>query len=212
MRTSPPFAGRSAIGLGLRAQKGGALVVAVAVEAGAPRVLLSTSFDTHAADDRLSLEPYRVAAEMAAAGQGEPRAVVAEGRKRQERLAQEGLQAIIRRLRDVGQRPLVAALLANRAGWITDLLSYSLAWAEHVPVAELLAVRDALRSAFRHFAIDAVELDEKSLFDVAAERFDLPREEIEAQLKALGASAGKPWRKEQKLACLAAWAAITGRR
>jgi hypothetical protein len=31
---------------------------------------------------------------------------------------------------------------------------------------------------------------------------------VDARLKDLGAAAGKPWRKEQKLACLAAWAAI----
>jgi len=30
---------------------------------------------------------------------------------------------------------------------------------------------------------------------------------IEARMKLLGASAGRPWRKEQKLACLAAWVA-----
>jgi hypothetical protein len=28
----------------------------------------------------------------------------------------------------------------------------------------------------------------------------------------LGVTAGKPWRKEQKLACLAAWVAIAGAR
>ena len=200
------------IGIGLRAQKGGALVVAVALEAGEPRILLSTAMATHVADDRLSLEPYRVAAEIARGAGGEAPTeaaaeAVAEGRKRQDGAAAEGLREIVRQVEAAGGRPAVAALLVNRAGWITDLLSYSLAWEEHVPVAELLAVRDALRSAMRRCAIQAVELDEKSLFDAAAERFDMSLEEIEAHLKHLGAQAGKPWRKEQKLACLAAWLA-----
>jgi hypothetical protein len=52
-----------------------------------------------------------------------------------------------------------------------------------------------------------VEVDEKSLFDVAADSLGRSNGEIEAHLKRLGLSAGKPWRKEQKLACLAAWVA-----
>lgn len=201
-----------AIAIGLRAQKGGALVVAVAVEGGEPRILLSTSFATHEPDDRLSLEPYRVAAEMAGGAQGDAAAAVAEGRRCQDKIAAEGLREIVGRLEALGGRPSAAALLVNRAGWITDLLSYSLAWPEHVPVAELLAVRDALRFALRSCGLDAVELDEKSLFDVAAERFDMSPEEMDGVLKDLGASVGRPWRKEQKLACLAAWIAITERR
>jgi hypothetical protein len=204
------------VGIGLRARKGGAVIVALAVEAGEPRLLLSTGVETHAADDRLSLEPYRVAAELAQGGQGKAAAeaadAVAEGRKRQDRLAAAGLQGVVRQLEEAGHGPGVAALLVNRAGWVTDLLSYSLAWPEHVPVAELLAVRDALRFALRRCGVESAELDEKSLFDLAAERLGMPSEAIEARLKALGAGAGKPWRKEQKLACLAAWVAVSGRR
>ena len=75
---------------------------------------------------------------------------------------------------------------------ITDLLSYSREWAEHILVAEGLAVRDALRFAVRQCGLDVVELDEKSLPDSAE------------HLKARGRVAVKPWRKEQKLAYLAA--------
>jgi hypothetical protein len=201
-------AGSRTVTIGLRAQKGGALLVAVALEAGEPRVLLSTSIATHAAADRLSLEPYRVAAEIARGGgeaASQAAAAVAKGRERQDRLAGEALHAVIGRLESACASPPAAALLVNRAGWITDLLSYSLAWEEHAPVAELLAVREALRAGLRQCAIATVELDEKSLFDVAAERLDLSPEALAARLKALGSEAGKPWRKEQKLACLAAW-------
>jgi len=103
-------------------------------------------------------------------------------------------------------------LLVNRAGWITDLLEYSLAFADHVAVAEGLAVREALRFAFRRCGIDSVELDEKTLPGVAAETLRISTAEIDARLKMLGVTAGKPWRKEQKLACLAAWVAIAGAR
>lgn len=198
--------------LGLRAFKGGAVVVAVTLAAGEPGVVLSTVLDTSAPDDRLSFEPYRLAAEAPRGPDGratpEAVAIVAEGRRRQEQLATQGLQAIIHKLEAAGCRPVLTALLVNRAGWVTDLLGYSLAWDEHVPVAETLAVREALRVAARQCEIAMVELDEKSLPELAAKTLGLPATAQGARLKALGAAAGKPWRKEKKLACLSAWLAL----
>jgi hypothetical protein len=192
------------------------VVVAVALGKDAPRVVLSSFLATAAEGDRLSYEPYHVAAEMERGPDGGPSvqaaAVVAEGRRRQDELAAMGLGDIVRRLQDEGWKPAVAALLVNRAGWITDLLAYSLAWPEHPPVAEGLAVRDALRFAFGRCGLDAAEMDEKSLPDLASEVLDLTPAALAARLKALGAAAGRPWRKEQKLACLAAWVAVAARR
>ena len=189
------------------------MAVGLTVDEGEPRVLVSTFLKTSADGDRLSLEPYSVAFEMATGSQGasaQAVAVVAEGRRRQDELAAKVLQDIIRELEKAGRELIVAALLVNRAGWITDLLEYSLAFADHVPVAEGLAVREALRFAFRRCGIDATELDEKSLPGVAADTLGMSTTDIDARLKMLGATVGKPWRKEQKLACLAAWVAIAG--
>jgi hypothetical protein len=200
------------IGLGFRALKGGGVVVGVAADGPEPRVVLSTFLATAAEGDRFSLEPYRVAAEM---GRGDPAAAaaaVAEGRKRQGELAAKGLDNLVRKLQEAGCEPAVAALLVNRAGWITDLLEYSLAWPEHVPVAEGLAVRDALRFAIRSVGVDVTELDEKSLRDLASKDLGMSPGDLDASLKALGAAVGPPWRKEQKLACLAAWVAVAARR
>ena len=210
---SPPAHGSPAVaGIGLRARKGGAVVVCVAVAAGVPRVVLSTVLDTSVDGDRLSLEPYRVAAEMARSAQNEATAAaaasVAEGRRRQQRLAVTGLRGIVDQLEAAQCKPVVAALLVNRAGWVTDLLGYSLAWPEHVPVAEALAVREALRFAALQCGIELAERDEKSLPDLATEALGLPSSELDARLKVLGAPVGKPWRREQKLACLAAWIAV----
>lgn len=203
------------IALGFRAGRGGAVAVAVALDKRMPRVVLSTFLATAAQGDRLSLEPYHVAAEMAQGMKGKvpakAKAAVAEGRKRQDKLAAKGLDVIVEQLKGQGCKPVVAALLVNRAGWITDLLEYSLFAPEHPAVAEGLAVRDALRFAFGHSGIDVVEMDEKSLPEVAQKQLRLSPAAMESRLKDLGASAGKPWRKEQKLACLAAWVAITQR-
>lgn len=199
--------------LGLRAIRGGAVAVGVAVEDGAPRVVLSTFLATAAEGDRLAYEPYHVAAEMAGAAAGDiPLAVaeaVAEGRRRQVVMAADGLGRLMRELRERGYEAGVLALLVNRAGWVTDLLRYSLSMPDHPPVAEGLAVREALRAAFGRCGVAATEIDEKSLPQLASALLELTPAALEAQLKALGATAGPPWRKEQKLACLAAWVALT---
>jgi len=54
-------------------------------------------------------------------------------------------------------------------------------------------------------------MDEKLLPETASKALDLSPASIDARLAALGATAGKPWRKEQKLACLAAWLALATR-
>lgn len=198
--------------IGLRAHKGGAVAVGVCVEHGEPRVILSSTLETGRPDDRLSFEPYRLVHEMARGTTGhatdEMAAVVAEGRRRQAQHATEGLQAIAHRLEAEAGKLVAVALLVNRAGWITDLLDYSLAWAEHVPVAEALAVRDALRAACGPCGIALDALDEKSLPELAAQTLQASPAEIDARLKDAGVPVGKPWRKEQKLACLAAWVAV----
>lgn len=153
------------VGLGLRAVKSGAVLVGVTADAGEPRLVVSQLVATAGEGDRLSMEPYRAAAEAVAEGRmpADAAALVAEGRERQNRRAAEAIADIAHSLRRAGHEPVVAALLVNRAGWITDLLDYSLSWAEHVPVAELLAVRDALRFAIGQAGLALTEIDEKSL-------------------------------------------------
>jgi hypothetical protein len=203
------------VGLGFRAMKGGAVVVGVAIDQIGPRVVLSSFLATAAEGDRLSFEPYHLAAAMERGPDGgaseNAAAAVAEGRRRQDALAIAGLQEIVGTLGREGREPVVAALLVNRAGWVTDLLDYSLAFADHPPVAEGLAVRDALRCAFRRLGMEVAELDEKSLPALASQELALDSLGIDAGLKMLGATAGRPWRKEQKLACLAAWVVLASR-
>jgi len=199
------------IALGFRAVRGGSVVVGVAADRPPPRVVLSTFLATAAEGDRLAFEPYQVAYEMPRGEGGRPTAeaaaAVAEGRRRQAALAATGLAAVVDRLKQEGFRPAVAALLINRAGWMTDLLEHSLSAPEHPPVAEGLAVRVALRAAFAGLGLDVVEMDEKSLRESAALKLPFAASQIDIQLNALGATAGRPWRKEQKASCLAAWVA-----
>jgi hypothetical protein len=197
--------------LGLRGQKGGAVLVGVTLERGEPKILLSRFVQTHAEGDRYSLAPYEAAVRVAKASSNEPMAaerIIAEGCGRQKQLAALGLKQILDELKSAGHPTLTAALLINRAGWITDLLEYSLGWPEHVPVAESLAVRDAFRAAARDLPLAISEVDEKSLMELGAQSLGLSAKALEEKLKILGAGVGPPWRKEQKLACLAAWVSL----
>jgi hypothetical protein len=199
--------------LGLRAVRGGSVAVAVATDGEAPRVVLSTFLATAAEGDRLAFEPYHMAYEMERGPQGkvsaEAAAAVAEGRRRQAAAAASGLAGLVGTLEDAGCKPVLVALLVNRAGWMTDLLEHSLSAPEHPPVAEGLAVREALRFACARCALPIVEMDEKSLRESASTRLGLSPGEIDVALTGLGATVGRPWRKEQKVACLAAWLALT---
>ena len=197
---------RSDIVVGLRAQKGGAVCVAVTAGPDGPRVILATFLPTAAGGDRLAFEPYGVAREMVLDGRkADAATAVAEGRRRQDEAAADGLRQVMTQL---DTERVTVALLVNRAGWINDLLAYSLEWAEHVPVAEGLAVREAWRAGCRSCELKLAECDEKSLPEQAMSTFGLSQADIDAHLKAMGATAGKPWRKEQKLAALAAWVAL----
>lgn len=193
---------------GLRAMKGGAVTVAVALDKGEPRVVLSAFLPTAAETDRQASEPYHVAAEMPRGPDGgatpEIVAMIARARERQQQLADAGLRSFIRKLENADVRPTAAALLVNRAGWVTDLLAYSLAYTDHPPVAEGLAVRETLRFAIAENGLALAEVDEKSLPELASEVLAITLAALETSLKTLGAGL-KPWRKEEKLACLAAW-------
>jgi hypothetical protein len=207
---------RTPVALGFRAQRGGSVVVGVALEAGAPRVVLNAFLATAAEGDRLTFEPYHVAYEMAGGPTRDPASAavvsaVAGARKRQEALAASGLTAILEQLAEAGCAACVGVLLINRAGWMIDDLPHALRAPEHPPVMEGLAVRDALRFAFGQCRLAATETDEKSLPDTASVVLGASPGALEARLKALGASAGKPWRKEQKAACLAAWVTLVAR-
>jgi hypothetical protein len=204
--------GATPIGLGFRAGRGGSVVVGVTAEEGEPRVIMSSFLATAVQGDRLSLEPYHLAAEMKRGPHDDvpagAAASVAAGRKRQCQLAANGLDDIVCRLEEARYEPVTAALLVNRAGWITDLLTYSLSAPEHAAVAEGLAVRDALRFAFRQRGIEVAEMDEKSLHEAASKALLISSADIDSSLRAQGAIAGRPWRKEQQLACLSAWVAL----
>jgi hypothetical protein len=198
-------------GIGFRAIRGGCVVVALNIVGGQPKMVLSSFLHTATDGDRLSLEPYSVAAELMRAkpdtALSDLEGMIADARARQNQQAFKGLAEMLDRMKMSATDRISVGLLVNRAGWITDQLSHSLSAPEHPAIAEGLAVRDALRFACDQVGLGVAELDEKTLGESAQTILDKPSSDIDATIKLLGQDAGKPWRKEQKLACLAAWMA-----
>jgi hypothetical protein len=73
-------------------------------------------------------------------------------------------------------------------------------------------VRAAVRLACGRCGLEVVEIDEKSLHEVASEQLRLSPHDMDVRLKSLGATVGRPWRREQKLACLSAWVTVAALR
>jgi hypothetical protein len=203
--------GTDPIGLGFRALKGGGVVVGVVVDEGDPRVILSTFLPTAAEGDRLALEPYRIAYEMKRGPDGEASteaaAAVAEGTN-----AKASWRQRVWAISSVGCGTRDASRSLRRCSSIAPVgsptLAYSLSWPDHVPIAEGLAVRDALRFACGRCRVEVAEIDEKSLHEVASKQLRLSPHDIDIRLKSLGATSDRPWRREQKLACLSAWITV----
>jgi hypothetical protein len=173
--------------LGLRAQKGGAVALGVS---GQQRIIVNGLLATHDAARPATLAPYAMAASLPRdGGDAAARALVAGAAAEQTALATAGLAA----LAAAHGPPVQVALIANRAGWIDDLLAHALGWDDHVPVVEALAVRAALRAAIISSGLPLVQPDEKLL----AAGLDSPA------LAALG-KGQRPWARVQKLAALAA--------
>lgn len=196
------------IALGLRAVRSGAIAAAVTIASGRPRLVAAVHVATAEPDDALAAAPYAAAAShpRLANGRASARATAAitEGRRRQGEAARANLAALLADLRARGHAPSGAALLVHRATWITDLTEYALMHPEHVPVADGLAVREALRAACANCGIAVAECDEKSLPTRAQVDLAIDATKLAAELGRIGLGA-KPWRKEHKLAALAAW-------
>lgn len=202
----------SPIALGLRAARGGAVAVALQGAPTEPVLLRSVWLPVADPSDRIAFEPFTWAFETHRAGGATLEAIsqaVVDGRSRQALSAEDNLGAF---LTSLGDDPVSArvALLVNRAGWVGELLAYSLDYDAHAAVAEGLAVREAFRAAGVRLGAPMIELDEKTLGSKAQNVLNLDPAGLDQSLGGMGHAAGRPWRKEQKAAALAAWIALAG--
>jgi hypothetical protein len=123
------------------------------------------------------------------------------------RLAANGIRDAARRMARSGHELCGCAVLVGTGlpNWSTDQIL-----AVHVRMhkAEGELFRDALVAGARACQLALATLPDKSALDAAQKILGLTRARLNAQLAALGKSAGPPWGKDQKEAAAAALVAL----
>jgi hypothetical protein len=187
--------------LGFKPRTGRAILIAIAEEAGEPKVIERAELPLLPAGE---FAPYHAAEEL------EPEAArryVKDAISRAQRMATTAVRDAARRYGDAGHQIYGCAVLVGKGmpNWTTDEIL-----AVHVRMhqAEGEMFRDILVQAVRECGLDLTTLPDKTAIDSAAEKLGISRARLDANLTALGKAAGSPWGRYQKEAAAAALAAL----
>ncbi len=107
-----------------------------------------------------------------------------------------------------GERAIVGSVVLGGSGPPDGPLASILASHALIHAAEGKLFRDAIRAASESLGIPVTEIRTKELPARAAASLRMPAGQIARRLAAIGRAAGRPWGKDQKDACLAAWTAL----
>jgi len=189
------------VALGLKARTGRAVLVAVGGDVDKPQFIERS---------QIKLLPEGAWAPYHAAEALEPadaRESVQRSIEAAHQLATTGIRDAARRVAEAGHQLCGCAVLIGTGmpNWSTDEIL-----AVHVRMhkAEGELFRDALVAGARACDLPVTTLSDKSALDDAAKMLGLTRAGLDAQLAALGKTAGPPWGKDQKEAAAAALAAL----
>jgi hypothetical protein len=131
------------------------------------------------------------------------RRYVKESRARAQRLATNAIRDAAKRCIEAGHELCGCAVLVGTGmpDWTTDEIL-----AVHVRMhkAEGEMFRDVLVEGARSCGIELTTLPDKTAIDAAARKLGVTRARLDADLAALGKTAGPPWGKYQKEAAAAA--------
>jgi len=189
------------VALGLKARTGRAALVAVAGDVREPQFVERSQIQLLPEG---AWAPYHAAEGLAPAAARES---VKRSIASAHRLAASGIREAARRCAEAGHELCGCAVLVGTGmpDWSTDEIL-----AVHVRMhkAEGELFRDVLVAGARACDLELTTLPAKSALDDAAKMLSLTRARLDAQLAALGKSAGPPWGKDQKEAAAAALVAL----
>lgn len=197
--------------LGLRVHSGWAALVALAVSSRddpSPRVVGRSRVEIADASIEGSKQPYHAAEEMPLA---EAAKYLARCDRASARLAKTGLAAAIDALTSppdgVAQPRRCAILLAS--GRPLPELSKILASHALIHTADGEHFREAFAAAARECGLDVVRIREREVAAELAGKLETSTAALERRVAGWRKDVGPPWTADQKLAALAAWAALT---
>jgi hypothetical protein len=174
------------------------------------RVLRTDRIETAAPNDIEAQGPYHRAAGFQGARRipvpADPPAVIERGLAHQRGHTLASLRTLAAELARGGYDVAAGAILMGR-GSLADTLEAVLASHAQIHVAEGLAVRAAVESALERLGIPILRVDQQSLLARTAEALGCGEAELDARVRAARPENGGRWRKEERLAALAAWVA-----
>jgi hypothetical protein len=108
----------------------------------------------------------------------------------------------------VAPRRVAFGVVVAKTGSVRGSLDEILAAHPRLHAAEGCLFRDALADALRATGIATEVMAPADVEKTSAKRLDVPPAKISELVAAAGRLAGRPWAKDQRLAALAAWAAL----
>lgn len=187
--------------LGIRAHSGWAVVIAVSVEAGGPKILERQRVSVIEPDAMGAVQPYHFATILPLEA---AQAHLDRCARAAHLLAPEGLRAISESLRGRGFNPIACVILAA-SGHPVPTLAKTLASHTMIHTAEGEFFRNAFADACADLGLRTEKIRERDLLDRADKELSLTPAKIKNQLAAIGCEIGPPWTEDQKSAAIAAW-------
>lgn len=195
---------RRVAALGFRAHSGWTAATAVGGSPGNPAVRERRRIET--ADPAIpgSKQPYH-AAERLELKQAE--ALIQKCRESSTGLARDAVSAMIAQLQAQGYELVGAGILYGQGrplpGLAATLQSHALLHA-----AEGEFFREVMARASEACSLPVAKVKERDIWDRGAAMFHLSAAELQERINELGRSLGPPWRRDEKLASMAAWIAL----
>jgi hypothetical protein len=192
--------------LGIRMHSGWGVVVAVAEQTDAVKILDRRRIAITDPDIPEANQPYHHAANLKLA---EAEKYLAKNLAASERLALTALQDVVLQLNEAGYRIPGSAVLVG-SGRPLPPLSKILASHALIHAAEGEFFRDAARNACEQLKISVTGIVERELDERANAAFGDAARLMKDRISGLGKSIGPPWTKDHKAAALAASILFTG--
>lgn len=196
--------------IGVAAHLGWAATAVLACDAKALRVLRSDRIETAPPGDPEALEPYHVAGGFEGLTRvprpADPEATVRKGLQEQQRFTARAIRALAKELAKQNHRVAFAGVLTSRGREAAD---FGKAIGSHtqIHIQEGLAVRASLRAALAGVGARVEDVDQKTVVSIASQQLARSEASLMKQLADARPENGGAWRKEEKLAILAAWIA-----
>jgi hypothetical protein len=189
--------------IGLRVKTARAIAVLLAGPASEPRFVARRELALADPAQPATRQPYHAALELPGR---EGAAVVARARSAIEKLAVAAVAELAGELRAATLRPLGVGLAVSSD--VDPATLGNLHVRAHASEGRLF--REVLEQGARAAGLPCLVLVEREALARASAALGRPEPRLKDTLAALGQSAGRPWRADEKGAALAAWVALAG--